>query len=203
MRDPVMALRRHLDAAEADPTQVRAHLRRAREAALEISGEPYETSRMYLPGLSFPASAVLEIPGIPLVQPGTTSPNVPISLRTPGVVVGLIGATLPDADFIERSSIAFQLTTEASWSFASNGENNSGAFATFAMFGFSTSPCVPVLIPSRGSGGWSVTFRNNGSAAIQPIFNLAFLEGEEALLRCGFDVKPSGRSIAPRRSGAT
>jgi len=186
-----MALRRHLDAAEADPAGLRAHLRRAREAALEISGEPYETSRVYLPGLSFPATAVLEIPGIPIVAPGTTSANVPISLRTPGVVVGLLGATLPNADMIERASLGFQLTTEASWSFASDGEQDRSSFASFTMFGFGVSPWVSVMIPSRGSGGWSVAFRNNGVNPIQPIFNLAFLEGEEALHRCGFELSRS------------
>jgi hypothetical protein len=191
MRDPLMALRRALDAAQQDPASAPLHLRRAREAAMEISGEPYDTSRMYLPGLSFPASVLLEIPGIPIVAAGTTSPNVPISLRTPGVVVGLLGATLPNADLIERSSLGFQLTTEASWALASNGENSNNAFASFSSFGLGVTPYLPVMIPSRGSGGWSVSFRNNGFSDIQPIFNLAFLEGEEALRRCGFTLSRS------------
>jgi hypothetical protein len=41
-----------------------------------------------------------------------------------------------------------------------------------------------VLIPSRGSGNWIVTIRNDNAFDVTAIFNLAFLEGRQYLDLC-------------------
>jgi len=187
VEDPWLRLRRLVTQAAEDPVSAPALAREAREVADEMAREtPYSGSRLYLPGLSMPCTTIIEVQDIPQVEPGTTSENVQINIRTPGVVVGLLGATLPNADTVEKASLAFQLTVEAKWSFASDGQNTDSAFASYSTFGLIT-PWTPVMIPCRGSGGWSVRFRNAaGGDPIVPIFNLAFLEGWSALAECGF-----------------
>lgn len=184
----IAEIRRLLDGAAEDPLRAPALMARAREVAYAVSQAPYSASRLFLPGLMFPCTTVIEVPNIPLVAgPGTSNP-VPIEVRSPGVMVGMLGCSLPNNDQIERAQLAFQMTLENVWKFASTGDNATGAFASFATFGIVT-PWMPVMIPVRGTGGFSVQFRNTALAPVQPVFNLAFLQGKEALVACGFNLE--------------
>ncbi len=186
-------LNKLLDEANADPGQAPRIMRQARDIAQRMGrAEPYPGSRLYLPGLMLPATTIIEVPGIGTVAGPSTSQTFSIDIRTPGVVVGLLGVTLPNADSIEKAALGFQLTLENKWKFASTGDNAQDAFASYGTFGVLT-PWMPVLLPVRGTGGWSVQFQNTSSSGIQPIFNLAFLEGKEALRSCGFETELPAR----------
>jgi hypothetical protein len=184
----IAEIRRLLDQAAEDPARAPSLMRRAREISYAVSQAPYSASRLFLPGLMFPATTVIEVSNIPLVLAGTTSNPVPIDIRSPGVLVGLMGASLPNNDQVERAQLAFQLTLENVWKFASTGLDASQAFASYATFGIVT-PWLPVMIPVRGTGGFSCQFRNTGPGSIQPVFNLGFLQGKEALSACGFGLE--------------
>jgi hypothetical protein len=181
--DAAEELRTILDRASRDPRYAVECIDEARRVAAKLALAPYSSSKQYLPGTYLPATNIIEVTGIPAVAPGTTSPPIQIQIKTPGVVVGLMAATRPNGDSVERVGMSYQLTLEEMKSFVSNGEQTQGAFASFAGFSI-TAPWLPVMLPARGSGGWSVTFRNLGAAAVTPVFNLGFLQGEEALFRC-------------------
>lgn len=182
--DDAEQLQQILQRAQRDPSYAVQCIDEAQMLARRLAIAPYNSSKLYLPGLYLPCTGIVEVSGIPTLAPGVTSQPIPINIKTPGVVVGLMAATGPLADNAERVSMSVQLTLEEQVKFASNGFETEGHFASFSGWG-QNSPWFAVMIPARGSGGWSATFRNSSAAlTIQPVFNLAFVQGEEALWRC-------------------
>jgi hypothetical protein len=172
----------------SDPVEALRAVKRAHEIACVLSDAPYSSTMAYLPGCYLPATKIIEVPGIVAVAPGTEA-DFPVEIQTPGVCVGLMGAVV-EANVANSPGIMagtkYQLNLEQERFFASNGNSNT-ARASFSMFGGYAATFVPVLIPSRGSGNWIVTIRNDNPVATGPvtaIFNMAFLEGRQYLDLC-------------------
>lgn len=164
------------------PEAVEAALERARALVEDMSILPYNASRVYLPGLSLPATQIITVEGIPSLAGGVTSGPIPLSIDTPGVVVGLIGATLPNNSPATNAAMSFQLSLEQTYTI--NTGANAPGFTSFAVFG-DRSQWMPTLLPARGSGGWTMRFANAaGADTATPIFHLAFLQGVRALEYC-------------------
>lgn len=179
--DRILAL---IERGKKDPAFAIGCLEEVQSIAMRLSAAPYSASKMFLPGMYLPCTEIIEVDGIPDIAPNTFANNIKIKINTPGVVVGLMGATGPLGDFAERNAISYQLTIEEQKSFVSNGESVQGSYASFAGFA-PQAPWNAVMLPVRGNGGWSLSLRNTSATlTIKPIFNLALLQGTDALFCC-------------------
>jgi hypothetical protein len=178
-------LKELLARGSADPVEALRAVKRAHEIACVLSDAPYSSSMSYLPGCFLPSTKVIEVPGMVPVAAGTEL-DFPVQIQTPGVCVGMLGAVLEASSANSPGIFAgtkFQLNLEQERFYASDGNSNA-ARASFSMFGANAPTFVPVLIPSRGSGNWIVTIRNDNAFQVTPVFNFAFLEGRQYLDLC-------------------
>lgn len=166
-----------------DPSHVEMALNRARGMVAEMSALPYNASRVFLPGLSLPATRIINVSQIPQVAAGTTSAVVQLPLTTPGVIVGVIGGTKPTNSPTEAAFTGWQLMMEQSYTV--NVTGNSPGFTPFLCFG-DRQQWMPMLLPVSGAGGWSMQFSVDAGApaSITPVFSLAMLDGKKAFDWC-------------------
>lgn len=166
---------------------------RAMEAIAGLLAEaPDNRARYFQPGLMWPASKFYTIGEWPAIPPGVTQPNT-FQISQPGVVVGiLISGSYTDGvvSLEEQASLlTFQLDREATVDLSGNISQSTNTAQNGYMSARAMScqlPWMPVLLPSKGSGVWTINIRNNASAggpSIKPICNLGFLQGPEAYHR--------------------
>lgn len=173
----------------ADTGDAIGRVRMLRELAQRMAGATPASARYFAPGLSVPASTIYTVGEIGAIAPGTVA-DTQFQIPRPGVAVGLLisgrglsGLTLDE----EAANLGWQLTREATIStVASISSTNNAAVPQFATVRGMTSqwPWLPLIIPARGAGVWTLSVRNNHPAEpISVVANLAFLEGTDAYHR--------------------
>lgn len=173
----------------ADTGDAIGRVRMLRELAQRMAGATPASARYFAPGLSVPASTIYTVGEIGAIAPGTVA-DTQFQIPRPGVAVGLLisgrglsGLTLDE----EAANLGWQLTREATIStVASISSTNNAAVPQFASVRGMTSqwPWLPLIIPARGAGVWTLSVRNNHPAEpISVVANLAFLEGTDAYHR--------------------
>lgn len=182
------SLRGLIEDALAAPVDALRSTRAMRELANLLAQAPAEKARYFLPGLSWPASKILTVGQLGAIAPGSLPQDTSIQIQSPGVVVGIMisGRGLSDLSMeVEAANLTWQLTRESSIATAANvtQATSAGAADGYASVRGMTScwPWMPLVIPARGAGGWTISIRNiHPTERITPLVNIAFLDGLEA-----------------------
>lgn len=172
----------------ADTGDAMGRVRVLRALSQRLSGASPETARYFAPGLSVPASTIYSIGDLGSIAPGTQA-DTQFQIPRPGVAVGLLisgrglsGMTLDE----ESANMEWQLTREATISTAAaiaTSQTNGPGFASVRGM-TSQWPWLPMIVPVRGAGVWTLSVRNiHPAEPIAVIANLAFLEGSDAYHR--------------------
>jgi hypothetical protein len=166
-----------------------ARVRMMRALADALGGVSPKAARYFAPGLSVPASEIFSIGLNQSIAPGTSIDGT-FQISRPGVVVGLLlsdrglGALTLDE---EAANLEWQLTRENTITTAANISTLPGAGGPgFASARGMTSqwPWLPLVVPARGAGTWTLTVRNiHPGEPISVVANLAFLGGVDAFHR--------------------
>lgn len=172
----------------ADTGDVMGRVRVLRALAQRMSGASPETARYFAPGLSVPASTIYSIGDLGTINAGTQA-DTQFQIPRPGVAVGILisgrglaGMTLDE----EAANLQWQLTREATISTAASIASSQPNGPGFASVRGMTSqwPWLPLIVPVRGAGVWTLTVRNiHPAEPIAVVANLAFLEGADAYHR--------------------
>lgn len=172
----------------AEPGDALARVRLLRELAQRMAGATPQSARYFAPGLSVPASTIYSVGDLGTIAPGTVS-DTSFQIPRPGVAVGLLisgrglgGLTLDE----EAANLEWQLVREATISTAASVAVTQPAAPGFASVRGLTSqwPWMPLIIPVRGAGTWTLSVRNiHPAEPIAVVSNLAFLEGSDAYHR--------------------
>lgn len=167
-------------------------VRTLRALAARMSSMTPDSARYYMPGLSVPASTIYSVGELGAIAPGTQA-DTQFQIPRPGVAIGLLisgrGLSL-DLD-TEAANLQWQLTREATIStaaaIASSQPNGPGFASVRGMT--SQWPWMPMIIPVRGAGVWTLTVRNiHPAEPISVVANLAFLEGADAYHRACVEI---------------
>lgn len=179
----ITELVRELAMTPADALLKQKTLRTLAEA---LSTAAPNAGRYFVPGTSTPASEIYTLGNFGPIGPGLSIQN-PFQITKTGVAVGLLitgrglgGLTIDE----EAANLEWQLVRESTTTTAANiSTNNPGGANGFAsVAGMSRLvPWLPILIPARGAGTWTLEVRNiHPGEPISVVANLAFLAGEEA-----------------------
>lgn len=173
----------------ADTGDAIGRVRMLRELAQRMAGATPASARYFAPGLSVPASTIYTIGEVGSIAPGATA-DPTFQIPRPGVAVGLLisGRGLGTLTLDEEAAnLGWQLTREASIStVAAISTVGTPVAPQFASVRGMTSqwPWLPLIVPARGAGVWTLSIRNNHpTEPISVVANLAFLEGTDAYHR--------------------
>jgi len=172
----------------SDTGDAMGRVRVLRALAQRMSGATPESARYFAPGLSVPASTIYSIGALGSIAPGTQA-DTQFQIPRPGVAVGILisgrglsGLTIDE----ESANLEWQMTREATISTAASIASSQPNGPGFASVRGMTSqwPWLPMIVPVRGAGVWTLSVRNiHPAEPISVIANLAFLEGNDAYHR--------------------